>query len=191
MAQTRRCGRRSHAGRTWTPKRPRPRFLGPPFERDKVGGAAHQGPSARRALVPRLSAATLSPATLALDSGLGSSRRPRCCARRSPASAASSPRRPTTSATLARILSPGRRYARRRLDRVRKAGVSGIAERLTGELIGTPILRASQVASRHEISHQGAMNALRRLSELDVVVERTTAGRVTFTADAVVHLLSA
>jgi Fic family protein len=77
------------------------------------------------------------------------------------------------------------------LDRVRKAGVSGTAERLTGELIGTPVLRARQVASRHDISHQGAMNALRRLSELGVVVERSRAGRVTFTAEVVVQLLSA
>jgi hypothetical protein len=34
------------------------------------------------------------------------------------------------------------------LARVRDARASGVAERVAGELIGTPILRASQVAKR-------------------------------------------
>lgn len=76
------------------------------------------------------------------------------------------------------------------LQRVRNAGVSGVAERLAGELIGTPVLRASQVVARHEVSPQGAMKALRRLADLDIVQERSRNGRVAFVATPVVDLLS-
>jgi Fic family protein len=76
------------------------------------------------------------------------------------------------------------------LSQVREAGITGIAERIAGELAGTPILQAGQVASQHGLSHQGAMNALRRLAELGLVAERTRKGRVTFHADAVIKLLS-
>jgi Fic family protein len=75
------------------------------------------------------------------------------------------------------------------LRRVRGVGISGVAERLAGELAGTPILRASQVAAQHELSHQGAMNALRRLADAGLVVARTRNGRITFYADDVVRLL--
>jgi Fic family protein len=73
---------------------------------------------------------------------------------------------------------------------VRAAGVSGVAERVAGELIGAPVLRASQVAKRHNVTHQAGMNALRRLAELGVVDERPRNGRVSFTATRVVALLS-
>ena len=73
---------------------------------------------------------------------------------------------------------------------MRAAGVSGVAERIAGELIGAPILRAGQVAKRHDVSHQGAMNALRRLAEMGIVEERVRRGRVSFTASRVVALLS-
>ncbi len=76
------------------------------------------------------------------------------------------------------------------LEKVRSAGVSGIAERVAGELIGAPTVRAGQVAARHGITHQGAIRALRRLADLDIVSERARNGRVTFTATAVVDLLS-
>jgi hypothetical protein len=76
------------------------------------------------------------------------------------------------------------------LSRVRQAGVSGVAERLAGDLIGAPILTAGQVAKRHNVSHQGGMYALRRLADLGIVVEQTRNGRVTFTARRVVQLLS-
>ncbi len=72
---------------------------------------------------------------------------------------------------------------------VRDAGVSGVAERLTGELAGTPILRANQVAAGHAISHQGAMNALRRLSTLGLLREGRRNGQIAFYADDVVALL--
>jgi Fic family protein len=76
------------------------------------------------------------------------------------------------------------------LERVRVGGVSGVAERVAGELIGTPTVRASQVAARHNVTHQGAIRALRRLAELGVVTERSLRGRVLFTASDVVELLS-
>jgi cell filamentation protein, protein adenylyltransferase len=76
------------------------------------------------------------------------------------------------------------------LQRVRDAGVSGVAERVAGDLIGAPILRAAQVAKRHNVSHQGAMNALRRLAHLEIVTEETRNGRVSFRAGRVVQLLS-
>jgi Fic family protein len=75
------------------------------------------------------------------------------------------------------------------LSRVRQAGVSGVAERGAGELIGTPILTAGQVAKRHDLSHQGGMYALRRLADLGIVVEQIRNGRVSFTARPVVQLL--
>ena len=76
------------------------------------------------------------------------------------------------------------------LEKVRAAGISGIAERVAGELIGAPTVRAGQVAARHGITHQGAIRALRRLADLHIVSERARNGRVAFTATAVVELLS-
>jgi Fic family protein len=76
------------------------------------------------------------------------------------------------------------------IQRVRAAGVSGVAERVAGDLIGAPILRAKQVAAIHGVSQQGAMNALRRLAELGIVEERFRRGRISFTASRVVELLS-
>lgn len=76
------------------------------------------------------------------------------------------------------------------LEKIRSAGISGIAERVAGELIGAPTVRAGQIAARHGITHQGAIRALRRLADLDIVSERARNGRVAFTANAVVDLLS-
>jgi Fic family protein len=81
-------------------------------------------------------------------------------------------------------------WRERTLERVRRGGVSGVAERVAGELIGTPTVRAGQVAARHKVTHQGAIRALRRLAELGVVTERARRGRVLFTATDVVALLS-
>jgi Fic family protein len=75
------------------------------------------------------------------------------------------------------------------LARVRGAGVSGVAERVAGEILGSPVLRASQVSERHAVSPQGAMKALRRLVDLGVIEERSRNGRVTFAAAAVIDLL--
>lgn len=79
----------------------------------------------------------------------------------------------------------------RTLALVRGAGVSGVAERVAGELIGSPFVRASAVAAAHGVTHQGAMNALRRLVALGVLREEKRNGRVVFVATPVVALLSA
>ncbi len=76
------------------------------------------------------------------------------------------------------------------LEKIRVAGISGIAERVAGELIGAPTVRAAQVAARHQITHQGAIRALRRLADLGIVAERVRNGRVSFIATEVVELLS-
>jgi Fic family protein len=76
------------------------------------------------------------------------------------------------------------------LKRVRSAGMSGVSERVAGELIGTPFLRANEVAERHAVSQQGAMKALRRLVTLGVIEERQRNGRVVFSAPTVVRLIS-
>lgn len=68
------------------------------------------------------------------------------------------------------------------LTRVRAAGVSGVAERVTGELIGGPIIRAPGVARRHGVTPQGAMLALRRLVDLGILHEQRVNGRVSFIA---------
>ncbi|MGD9571977.1 MAG: Fic family protein [Thermoleophilia bacterium] len=81
-------------------------------------------------------------------------------------------------------------WQERAIRKVRDAGVSGVAERVAGELIGAPILRARNVALAHQVTPQAAMNALRRLAELGLVRERTRNGRVSFHADEVVDLLS-
>lgn len=57
-------------------------------------------------------------------------------------------------------------------------------------MIGTPFLRAGDVAARHGVTHQGAMLALRRLAQLGVLDERTRNGRVVFAAPAVIRLLA-
>jgi Fic family protein len=91
----------------------------------------------------------------------------------------------TTTQRVAALLS----WQEQALERVRVAGVSGVAERVAGELIGSPVLRASVVKRRHRVSHQGAMNALRRLAEVGLVEERPRNGYVSFIASDVVALL--
>jgi Fic family protein len=75
------------------------------------------------------------------------------------------------------------------LRTVREAGVSGVAERVAGELIGAPLLTAPRVAQAHDVSHQGAMNALRRLADVGLLREGQRRGRRTFFADRVIQLL--
>ena len=73
---------------------------------------------------------------------------------------------------------------------VRRAGSSGVSERLAGELIGAPGLSAGQVAERHGITHQGAMNALRKLSALGLLDETERRGRRVFIAPDVIRILT-
>lgn len=75
------------------------------------------------------------------------------------------------------------------LDQVRKAGAVGVAERVAGELIGSPVLTASRVARNHGVSHQGAMNALRRLAQIGLVVERERNGRKSFVSERAIELI--
>lgn len=76
------------------------------------------------------------------------------------------------------------------LERARAGRASGVAERIAGQLIGTPILRAPAVARAHDVTTQAAMNALRRLVELSLLEERVTPrGRVSFRAPEVIELL--
>jgi Fic family protein len=75
------------------------------------------------------------------------------------------------------------------LQTVRDGGASGLAERLAADLIGLPVLRAKQVAVRYGVTHQGAMNALRRLAELGLLTPQSERGRVTFRSEEVVRLL--
>ncbi len=73
---------------------------------------------------------------------------------------------------------------------VRGAGSSGVPERLAAELIGAPGLTAGQVAERHGITHQGAMNALRRLTALGLLEETDRRGRRVFVAPALIRILT-
>jgi Fic family protein len=75
------------------------------------------------------------------------------------------------------------------LMRVRDVGISGVAERVAGELIGSPIVRAPVVAKEHQITPQGAMLALRRLAEIGLLAEQRSNGRVTFVAEEPLELL--
>lgn len=72
----------------------------------------------------------------------------------------------------------------------RAAGLTGVAERLAGELIGAPVVKAADVAANHGVSQQAAMNALRRLVTLGVLEERRRRGRISFIAPRVLELLS-
>ena len=76
------------------------------------------------------------------------------------------------------------------LRRVREAKASGLAERLAGDLVGLPALRAGQVSARYDVTHQAAMNALRRLEQFGLLTSRTDHGRITFRAEDVINLLA-
>jgi Fic family protein len=76
------------------------------------------------------------------------------------------------------------------LRRAHEARVSGLAERLAADLIGLPVLRAGLVAQRYDVTHQAAMNALRRLASVGLVVPHTDRGRITFRAEEIIRLLA-
>lgn len=75
------------------------------------------------------------------------------------------------------------------IDTVRSAKVSGVAEHIAGDLIGSPILRAPRVARDHHVTPQGAMKALERLTELGLLTERKLGGRRSFRAERVIELI--
>ena len=72
---------------------------------------------------------------------------------------------------------------------MREAGASGVAKRVAGELIGSPITRAPVIARQHGITQQGAMPALRRLVQLGVLEEQRIGARVSFVANEALALL--
>jgi hypothetical protein len=75
------------------------------------------------------------------------------------------------------------------LARVRAAGISGVGERVAADLIGSPIVRAPAIARQHGVTPQGAMLALRRLADLELVREQRVGGRVSFVAEEALALL--
>ncbi|HZO37019.1 MAG TPA: Fic/DOC family N-terminal domain-containing protein [Solirubrobacteraceae bacterium] len=77
----------------------------------------------------------------------------------------------------------------RALQITKNANVSALCERIAGELIGTPIVRAPQIAKRHGVTPQGAMLALRKLVSLGLLTEGRTRGRVRFVAGDVLEVL--
>lgn len=76
------------------------------------------------------------------------------------------------------------------LDRVRGAGISGVAARIAGDLIGSPVLNAARVSREYDVTQQGAMNALRRLVEAEVLIERPRRARLSFVSEEALDLLS-
>lgn len=76
------------------------------------------------------------------------------------------------------------------LTQLAEQRVIGLARQIADTLIGTPALSATNVVELHEVSHQGAMNALRRLAQLGVLEERRRGGRLVFVAPDVVELLA-
>lgn len=82
-------------------------------------------------------------------------------------------------------------WRQKALETVRAAGVSGVAERVAGDLIGSPVLRASHVAKAHGVTPVAAMNALRRLAQLKLITEhKRPNGRVQFLAGEVLKLMN-
>lgn len=76
------------------------------------------------------------------------------------------------------------------LETLRGARVTGFAERLARDLIGSPVLRASDVANKYGVTHQAAMNGLRRLTKLGILDESAFGNRVIFTVPGVVRIIS-
>lgn len=81
------------------------------------------------------------------------------------------------------------RFADDARETVRGARISGVAERVAGELIGAPILTARVIATQHDVTHQGAIDALRRLVQAGLLRERVRRGRSVFVCDRVVEIL--
>jgi Fic family protein len=77
---------------------------------------------------------------------------------------------------------------------VQHARKRGVSERLAADLVGTPYVDRSTVASRYELSGQGAQNAIDALVTLDILREttlRNRAGGRLFVAPQVVEIISA
>lgn len=55
------------------------------------------------------------------------------------------------------------------LNQLREAKDRSIATRVAGDLIETPIFDVTAVARRYEVTHQAASNAVRKLTDLNLV----------------------
>jgi hypothetical protein len=76
------------------------------------------------------------------------------------------------------------------LAKLRENNVRGVAERITEELIGYPMLTSTVAAARHSVTYPGANKAIARLVQLGLLRERTgkTYARV-FTAPDVLRII--
>jgi Fic family protein len=77
---------------------------------------------------------------------------------------------------------------------VQQARKRGVAERLAADLVGTPYVAGNTVASRYELSGQGARNAIDALVALDILQEttlRNSRGARLFVSPQVVEIISA
>jgi Fic family protein len=75
---------------------------------------------------------------------------------------------------------------------VQRAGKRGVAERLAGDLIGSPYLTREDVARQYEVSGQGAHNALKTLADLGIIelVGIRSSGAHLYMARRVVEVVS-
>lgn len=75
--------------------------------------------------------------------------------------------------------------------RVQRAGKRGVAERLAADLVGLPYIARSDVASRYEISGQGAINAINTLVALEILEPAwRSRGAQLYVSQAVVEIVS-
>lgn len=72
-------------------------------------------------------------------------------------------------------------------ERVAVAKISGAAAKVAGRLVDKPVRDAGEVSEELEITHQGAMNALRRLKKEGLVVEKRRSGKLHFYATGLVE----
>jgi ribosomal protein S25 len=56
---------------------------------------------------------------------------------------------------------------------LRAAKVRGVAVTIAGELVGYPVITPTLAASQHNVTYQAANAAIRRLTELGILRERT------------------
>ena len=61
--------------------------------------------------------------------------------------------------------------------KVQAAGKRGVAEQLAADLVGLPYVTRADVAARYNLSHQGAINAIKTLAELKILRPAFTSHR--------------
>lgn len=73
---------------------------------------------------------------------------------------------------------------------LRSARVRGVAIQATEDLIGRPVLSATLVAQRYEITYQAAVYTLERMVKAGILASVKARGRRVYFADAVLNILS-